>query len=125
MIQCGRSFSFALKTGKCLRIAGNFIRQKLEGDETMEPSVLGLIDYPHSAATQRLDDAVVRNGFADHGLAEHSLAINVWRSAEVRAQGSNVRVQAKASQRGRRGTMQVCPQTPRSPLTASKIFTPI
>src|ERR1700732_4973722 len=108
MIQCGRSFGFALKTGKRLGVAGNFIRQELEGDKTMEPCVLGLIDYPHSAATQRLDNAVVRNGFADHGLAEHSLAINVLRSiasqingAEVRAQGSNVRVQARASQRGR------------------------
>src|ERR1700676_2335609 len=108
MIQCGRSFGFALKTGKCLGVAGNFIRQELEGDKTMEPCVLGLIDYPHSAATQRLDNAVVRNGFADHGLAEHSLTINVWRSivspirrTEVGAQGSNVRFHATASQRGR------------------------
>jgi len=32
----------------------------------MQPGVFGLIGYAHAAATELLDDAVVRNGLADH-----------------------------------------------------------
>jgi hypothetical protein len=36
------SHSFALKTGECLRVTGNLLRQELEGDETTQPRVLTL-----------------------------------------------------------------------------------
>ena len=29
MIQCGRGLCFALETGECLRVSGNFLRQEL------------------------------------------------------------------------------------------------
>ena len=32
----------------------------------MQPSILGLVDHAHTAATEFLDDAVMRNGLADH-----------------------------------------------------------
>ncbi len=41
--------------------------QKLERDETAETGVLRLINNSHPAATELLDDAVVRDGLADHG----------------------------------------------------------
>ncbi len=56
----------ALKTGQSLRISGHVLGQKLQGDETMEPGVLGLVHHTHPAPAELLDDAVVRDGLADH-----------------------------------------------------------
>ena len=50
---------------------GPRLGQKLQRDETVEPSVLGFVDHAHTAAAELVDDAVVRNGSADHGLADH------------------------------------------------------
>ena len=66
VIQCGRSLGFALEAGEGLRVAGNVLGQELEGDKTMKPCVLGLVDNSHATAAQSLDDAVVRDGLADH-----------------------------------------------------------
>ena len=46
--------------------SGDFVRQELQGDEAMEASVLGLVNHTHPAAAELLDDAVVRDGLADH-----------------------------------------------------------
>src|SRR5713101_1012562 len=69
MVQCGCGLGFALKTGECLRVTGNLLGQELEGDEAMQPRILGLVDNTHTASAQLLDDAVVRNGLADHAQA--------------------------------------------------------
>ena len=66
MIQRGRGLRFALKAGQRLRIAGNVFGQELQGDEAVQPRVLGLVNHAHPAAAQLLDDAVVRDGLADH-----------------------------------------------------------
>jgi hypothetical protein len=55
-----------LKTGQCLRIAGNVFRQEFKRDKTMEPRVLSLVDDTHAPTAQLLDDAVVRDSLADH-----------------------------------------------------------
>ena len=39
MIQSGSRLRFALEAGQGLRIAGHFVGEKLEGDETMEGTV--------------------------------------------------------------------------------------
>src|ERR1700747_1423941 len=67
VIECGRGLRFALKTGECLRVTGNLLRQELKGDEAMQPSVLSLVNDAHTPTTELLDDAVVRDGLADHG----------------------------------------------------------
>jgi len=36
--------------------------------EAMQPRVLGFIHHTHPAAAQLLDDAVMRDGLADHAL---------------------------------------------------------
>src|SRR6266849_26402 len=69
MVQCGCGLGFALKTGECLRVTGNLLGQELEGDEAMQPRILGLVDNTHTASAELLDDAVVRNGLADHAQA--------------------------------------------------------
>src|ERR1035437_7767042 len=66
VIQRGGSLGLALKSGKYLRVASNILRQELEGDEAMQPSVLSLVHHTHPAAAQLLDDAVVRDGLAEH-----------------------------------------------------------
>src|SRR5216683_591699 len=66
MVQCGCGLGFALKTGECLRVTGNLLGQELEGDEAMQPRVLSLVNHTHPATTHLLNDAVVRDGLADH-----------------------------------------------------------
>jgi hypothetical protein len=61
-----------LETGEGLRVASNLLRQKLEGDETVEPRVLSLVNHAHPTTAQLLDDAVVRDGLADElGWSDH------------------------------------------------------
>ena len=57
---------FAPETFECLRVPGYVVRQELQGNETAELGVLGLVNDAHPAAAELLDDAVVRDGLADH-----------------------------------------------------------
>src|ERR1700737_2286091 len=66
VIQCRCGLGFALKTGECLRVTRNFFRQEFEGDEAMQPRILGLIHNAHSPATELFNNAVVRDGSPDH-----------------------------------------------------------
>jgi hypothetical protein len=43
--------------------------QKLQ-DKAVEPDVLGLVHHTHAATTELFDDAVGRDGLADHGIDE-------------------------------------------------------
>ena len=66
MIQCRGRLGFALKAAEGLRIFGYVIGQELESHKATEFDVLSLIDHTHAATTELLDDAVVRDGLADH-----------------------------------------------------------
>ena len=66
MVQRGSCLRFALKPGEGLRILRNFIGQKFERDKTAKLDVFGFVDDAHSAATELLDDAVMRDGLAYH-----------------------------------------------------------
>ena len=66
MVERGSSLSLSLEAAESLRIASNIIRQELQSYEAMQASVLCLVDDAHSAATEFLDDAVVRNSSTDH-----------------------------------------------------------
>ena len=66
MVERGRGAGFAAETLDRLRVLGNLVGQKLQGDKAAQGDVLGLIDDPHAAAAQLLEDAVVRDGLADH-----------------------------------------------------------
>src|SRR5664280_1242241 len=66
VIQCGSSLRFSLKTRQSVRIMRRLLRQKLQRDEAMQREVFGLVDNPHSAAAQLLDNAVMRDTLADH-----------------------------------------------------------
>ena len=72
MVESRRGLRFTLKTGKSLGVFGDFIGQEFQGDKSVQPGVLGLVNHTHPSAAQFLDDAVVRNGLADElGWSDH------------------------------------------------------
>ncbi len=74
VIQGRRGLRFPLKPGEGLRIPGYILRQELERDETVETSILSFVDDSHTAATKLFNDAVMRDGLADHGRRSCFLA---------------------------------------------------
>jgi len=66
MIQRRRRLRFALKTGKRYWVTGDRLGQKLERNKTVQSYIFGFIHYTHPAATEFLDNLVVRNGPSDH-----------------------------------------------------------
>ena len=56
-----------VENGREPGVFGYFVGQEFEGDKAMEPGVLGLVHHPHATTAQLLDDAIVRDGLADHG----------------------------------------------------------
>src|SRR5262249_21169421 len=73
MIQGRGGTSFPLETFERLPILGQLFGQELQGDAAAELGVFGLVDHTHAAATELLQDAVVRDGLADHGRTSGSL----------------------------------------------------
>jgi hypothetical protein len=79
----------------------------LQGDKAMQLHILGLVDHAHPAATELLDDAVMRDGFADQRKLGPPF-------------GAHLRLPWEASQRrGRRG--QLVGQVPYRTLPAELI----
>ena len=66
MIQRGRGLRFALKARQRLRIRATSSGRNFSATKRCRRDVLGLVDHTHAAAAQLLDDAVVRDGLADH-----------------------------------------------------------
>jgi hypothetical protein len=64
MIQGGGSLCFTLEAAQGLSVFCYLVGQELERDEATELHILGLVHHTHPAATQFLDDAVVRDGLA-------------------------------------------------------------
>lgn len=50
----------------CVSDGSKIIGQEFEGHETVEFGVFRFIDDAHAPATEFFDDAVVRNGLAEH-----------------------------------------------------------
>src|SRR5438309_11553919 len=60
-----------------LAILGHAFRQELKGDKAVQPRVFGLVDNTHAAATELLDDAVVRDGLAKHKRTFFSIFLSL------------------------------------------------
>src|SRR2546425_2966616 len=73
MVECGGGSGFALESLERRLIARHLFRQEFEGHQPAELCVFGLVDHAHTAASELLQDAVVRDGLANHG---HSSRIN-------------------------------------------------
>jgi hypothetical protein len=48
------------------RVFGYVVGQELESHKATELDILSFVNHTHPAAAQLLDDAVVRDGLADH-----------------------------------------------------------
>ncbi len=68
MVEGRSGASLAAEALQRLRVARHFVGKELEGDEAAEVGVFGLVDYSHAAAAEFVDDAVVRDGLADHSV---------------------------------------------------------
>ena len=66
MIQCGRCSRLSSKAFESLRVLGHVFGKKFERDKTTEGGILRFVDDTHAAAAELFDDAVVRDGLADH-----------------------------------------------------------
>ena len=66
MIQRGSGASFTAKAFQGLRIAGDVVGEKLQSDEAAEFRVFGFINDTHASAAEFFNNAVVRNGLANH-----------------------------------------------------------
>src|SRR5208337_4634882 len=66
MVESRGRLRLALEAGQDLCVLGDVIGQKLEGDKAVERNVFGLVNDAHTAAPEFLDNAVVRDGLADH-----------------------------------------------------------
>jgi hypothetical protein len=67
MVECRGRLCFSLEAGQGLGVFDKRIRQKLQRNEAVKGYILCLLNHTHPAATQFLDDAVMRNGLANHG----------------------------------------------------------
>ena len=66
MIQRRCGARLALEALERLRIADEIVREEFQRGKPAEPRVFGLVDHTHAAAAQLLDDAIVRDGLANH-----------------------------------------------------------
>jgi hypothetical protein len=68
-----------IATSSQTAILGYVFWEEFESDEAAEASVLGFENDTHAATTELLDNAIMRDGLADHdfaglGLADHEIA---------------------------------------------------
>ena len=66
VIERGRSEGFPLKSFAGSRIVLHLSRQEFQRDVPVQLEVFGFVDHTHPAATELREDAIVRDGFADH-----------------------------------------------------------
>jgi hypothetical protein len=56
---------FSLKTSQGLLVPGDFIGQKLQRHEAVQPGVLGFVNNTHASATEAFHNAVVGDSLAN------------------------------------------------------------
>jgi hypothetical protein len=66
VVQGGGGTGLSTETLQRLRVLRYGFREKFESDEAAKVSVLGLVDHTHSTTAELLQDAVVRDGLANH-----------------------------------------------------------
>ena len=80
MVQSGGGARFALKAFQSQAVLSKMFGEELQGDEPAELGVLGLIHHSHAAATQLLEDAVMRNGSACHHFETRNWKLETGKS---------------------------------------------
>src|SRR5215469_8237561 len=67
MIQSGSGTRFAMKAFQRIAVARQRFGKKLQSNVSTEFEVFALVYDTHTPATELFEDAVVRDGLADHG----------------------------------------------------------
>ena len=67
MIEGGSSLGFPLKATAALLVLNEMWGEKLQGNETLELEIFGLVDHAHPALAELFDDFVMRDGRTEHG----------------------------------------------------------
>jgi hypothetical protein len=70
VVEGGAGLGLALEPLQGDGVAEELLGQELQRDGPVEAGVLGLVDDTHAAAANLLEDAVVRDGLADHGWTQ-------------------------------------------------------
>src|SRR5215510_504725 len=66
MIERRGGASFTAKAFRCLLVLCKFFGKKLHSYEASQFGILGFVNDTHTTASELFDDAVVRDGLADH-----------------------------------------------------------
>jgi hypothetical protein len=69
VIESRSGVRFTAETLQCLGILLHVIREKFQGHHAIEAGVHGFVDDTHSAGTEFLEDAIVRDGPVNHWRA--------------------------------------------------------
>src|SRR6266849_484158 len=96
MIAGGGGARLALETFERLRVACQLLRKEFHGDRAAEARVFGSKDHTHTAAADFFQDAIMRNGLAEHECGSARPAILGGGGTQVNAQ--------RTASRGKPGT---------------------
>src|ERR1700675_737828 len=69
MVERRRSSRFTAESLQRLPVLRHILRQELQCNEAVKPSVLGLVHDSHASAAELLDDAVMRDNLANHSFS--------------------------------------------------------
>ena len=69
VVQSGGGARFALKPLQRARVGREIVGEHLQGHEPSEPGVLRPVNDTHAAGAKSVNDAVMRDGLADHLFA--------------------------------------------------------
>src|SRR5580698_6454871 len=91
MVQGGRCLGFTLKSKKGLGVACQRVGEKLQCNEPVEASVLGLVDDSHAPAAHLFQNVVVRDVLVDQGERNPCRAMVGRCPCEVKRLGTSLR----------------------------------
>jgi hypothetical protein len=66
MVQRRSGTGFPAEALQGLRVLGNVVRKEFQSDKALKIGVLGFVNYTHPTTAEPFDDAVVRDGLANH-----------------------------------------------------------
>jgi hypothetical protein len=65
MVQRRGCLCFSLESRPGVRVSSHIVREELQSNKPVQPQIFSLVDHTHTADTEFLHDAVVRDGLAD------------------------------------------------------------
>ncbi len=68
MVESRGRLRLSLETGQGLGVLRDRVGQKLQRHKPVQVDVLSLVDHTHAATAKLFNDAVMRDGLADHGI---------------------------------------------------------